>query len=85
MKTVAAPAATGTLAIIARPWGTILVDGTTLVRETDVRHEITLPAGRHQVRVVHPILGSREATVTIQPGATARLEIDLNQNGQTGN
>ena len=70
--------ATGTLAVVVRPWGTIIVDGTTLARETDVQHATTLPIGEHRVRATHPMLGSREVTVTVRPGTTARVEIDLN-------
>ena len=70
--------ATGTLAVVVRPWGTIFVDGATLARETDVQHSTTLPVGEHRIRAMHPTLGSREVTVTVRPGATAHVEIDLN-------
>lgn len=69
---------TGTLAVVVRPWGTIQIDGSVFARETDVRQTIALPFGEHQVRAIHPFLGTREMTVTVRPGATTNLEIDFN-------
>ena len=76
--TLDAPA-TGTLRVVVRPWGTISIDGRVRARETDVRYEERLQPGRHVVRATHPILGTRDVAVTLSPGETALVEIDLNQ------
>jgi hypothetical protein len=75
----AAAPAMGTLRVVVRPWGTISIDGSVRARETDVRYEERLQAGRHLVRASHPALGTRDVTVTLAPGETAVVEIDLNQ------
>ena len=72
------PRGPGTLQVRVLPWGTIMIDGAVRARETDVQHVETLPPGRHVVRAIHPVLGAREVTVDIRPGATTDLEIDLN-------
>jgi hypothetical protein len=68
---------TGRLRVLARPWGTIYVDGTLHVRESDVWYETELPAGRHRVTVVHPALGQRAQAVDVPPGGEAAVVVDL--------
>jgi len=69
---------TGTLTVIARPWGSIYVDGRLRAEDTDVSVEVTLPVGTHQVRVEHPTLGVQERTVEIRPERTTSEVFDLN-------
>jgi hypothetical protein len=70
---------TGTLAVVVRPWGTILIDGAVAARETDVRHVAAVAAGPHRVRAEHPALGSREVEVVVEAGATAEVVLDLHE------
>lgn len=72
-----APVAQGTIEVLVRPWGRIEIDGMLRARETDVVHRVVLPAGPHRVTVSHPQLGTREETVTVQPGGVARIEFNL--------
>lgn len=62
------PAATtgeGVLSVNVSPWGSLEVDGRPV---GDTPREVRLAAGPHRVRVVHPRLGSAEATVRIVAG-----------------
>jgi hypothetical protein len=68
---------TGQLRVLARPWGTIYVDGTLHARESDVWYETSLPAGEHRVTVVHPVLGQRDQAVTVPAGGDASVVVDL--------
>jgi tRNA A-37 threonylcarbamoyl transferase component Bud32 len=55
----------GVLYVNATPWAQISVDGRS-AGETPVT--LTLPAGRHKVRAVHPSFGARETVVEIRSG-----------------
>lgn len=69
---------TGTLVVVARPWGSVYVNGELRAQDTDVSVEVVLPVGNHQVRVVHPSLGAQERTVEVQPEATTMASFNLN-------
>lgn len=69
---------TGTLVVVARPWGSIYINGELRAQDTDVSVEVVLPVGNHQVRVVHPSLGVQERTVEVQPDATTMASFNLN-------
>jgi hypothetical protein len=73
---------TGRLRVLARPWGTIYVDGTLHARESDVWYETQLPEGRHEVTVVHPALGKRTRQVGISAGETTEVVINLQAEGE---
>lgn len=73
---------TGRLRVLARPWGTIYVNGTVHARESDVWYETELPAGAHQLTVVHPVLGERTQEVTVR--ADQETEVVVNMREQTG-
>jgi hypothetical protein len=70
---------TGRLRVLARPWGTIYVNGTLHVRESDVWYETDLPAGTHRVTVVHPALGQRAQAVEVRSGEETAVVVDLQQ------
>ncbi|MFN3596151.1 MAG: PEGA domain-containing protein [Rubricoccaceae bacterium] len=72
------PVRTGTVEVTVRPWGTIAINGEVVRRDTDVTHAAELPAGMHQVRVTHPVLGEQTRSVRVQPGQTLRLSFNLN-------
>ena len=68
---------TGRLRVLARPWGTIYINDTLHARERDVWYETDLPAGAHQVTVVHPVLGKQTQAVEVQAGEEASVVVDL--------
>lgn len=68
---------TGRLRVLARPWGTIYIDDTLRVRETDVWYEAELPIGPHQITVVHPALGRQTRQVEVRAGEERSLIVDL--------
>jgi len=58
----------GVLYVNAIPWARVTVDGRA-AGETPIT--LTLPSGRHRVRVAHPSFGAREAIVEVLPGRRA--------------
>jgi hypothetical protein len=67
---------TGTVRILALPWGTIYVNDALHTRNADIWVSTTRPVGTHDVTAVHPALGRQTRTVTVAPGTTS-LTIDL--------
>lgn len=67
----------GTLEILVRPWGTIYINGELHRSDTDMLYSIQLPPGSHEVRVVHPSLGSAQRTVRVSPESKERLIFSL--------
>ncbi|MDX1532310.1 MAG: PEGA domain-containing protein [Rhodothermales bacterium] len=67
----------GTLQIIARPWGSIYVDGTLREADTDLALDVDLPPGPHEVRIEHPHLGAWERTIEVEAGQRTRVLADL--------
>ena len=67
---------TGTVRILALPWGTIYVNDALHTRNADIWVSTTLPVGTHDITAVHPALGRQTRTVTVAPGTTS-LTIDL--------
>lgn len=74
----------GRLRVLARPWGTIYVNETLHARESDVWYETQLPAGSHQIRVVHPVLGEKRQEVQVQVDEETSIVIDLQAQGESG-
>lgn len=68
----------GTLKILARPWGSIYIDGTLHKSETSVWYTINLPVGNHRVRVEHPALGQWEQIIEV--GAVEEKVVEVNFN-----
>jgi serine/threonine protein kinase len=68
------PAGEGTLVVRADPYANVYVDDK-LKSESRMSSTITLPSGRHRVRVVHPSFEPKSWNdVVITPGKTATLE-----------
>jgi len=70
-------ARTGTLRILAQPWGTIYVNGNVQARNADIWVSTTLSPGSHEITAVHPALGRQTRTVTVRPESTVSVTIDL--------
>lgn len=69
----------GQLRVLARPWGSIYIDGELHESETNVRYTVDLPVGTYTVRAEHPSLGSQEQEVTIREGEVTSLVLNLNE------
>jgi serine/threonine protein kinase len=71
--------ATGLLAIAVSPWADVDVDGVR-VGQTPLR-AFSLPAGAHSVLLSHPDFQPYPRRVTIRPGETFHLRVDLGTDG----
>jgi serine/threonine-protein kinase len=69
------PSAPGLLQVAVVPWGTVFVDGREM-GDTPL-DRIPLPAGSHTVRIRHPAFEIVERQVTIAPGQTEKLVVNL--------
>jgi hypothetical protein len=78
--TPAATAAKGRLLLVVAPWAEVEVDGRT-VGSTPLSSPLELGAGDHVVRLKHPDYHPLKRSITIQPGQTLRLEVDLTWEG----
>lgn len=77
-------ARSGQLRVLARPWGTIYVDGNLHARESDVWYETSMAAGDHRVTVVHPSLGQVVRDVQVRAGEETSIVIDLQEESESG-
>jgi hypothetical protein len=66
---------TGTIAINARPWAEVFIDGER-VGETPLGN-VSRAIGRHEVILRHPELGERRQTVVISLRAPTRVSVDF--------
>jgi serine/threonine-protein kinase len=69
----------GQLQVAVRPWGEVSVDGRVI--GTTPLDRITLTAGAHVLRVRHPLYEVWERPVSIRPGETAKMVVDLPTQG----
>jgi eukaryotic-like serine/threonine-protein kinase len=65
----------GSLRVVAVPWADVVVDGRAV--EVGPMRRIPLAAGPHVVRLLHPDYQPLQRKVTIKPGETLTLSIDL--------
>lgn len=70
---------TGTLRIGVKPYAEVFVDGKSV--GTTPLGLLTLAAGDHTVRLVHPDFQPLQRKITIRPGDAARLIVDLALDG----
>jgi serine/threonine-protein kinase len=75
----APPVPTGTLSLVIVPPSEVSVDGASL--GTVSLRELSLAAGAHAVRIVHPDYKPLQRKVTIEVGLTERLVVDLGEKG----
>lgn len=69
----------GSLQVVAKPWGNVIVDGRTI--GSTPLDKIALPAGSHTVRVSHPAYEPWERRVVIRDGQTERVVVDFPADG----
>jgi hypothetical protein len=65
--------------VVVSPWASVSVDGH--ARGDTPLGRIQLDAGRHDVLLVHPRFEPFHRRVTIRPGETLRLVVDLDVEG----
>jgi serine/threonine-protein kinase len=70
----------GWLQVAVKPWATVFVDGKR-VDETPI-DRLTLPAGRHEVRLERPGYEPHLVTVTIEPGQTYKVRFNFETEGR---
>ena len=68
----------GTLKVLAKPWGTIYIDGTLHKREADIWYSTKLAPGTYTVEIEHATLGRWKQQVVITAGEERSLEVDFN-------
>jgi eukaryotic-like serine/threonine-protein kinase len=73
------PEADGALLVVARPWADVSVDG--VPRGQTPLARISLPPGPHAVLLTHPDYQPYPRRLTIRPGETTRLTVDLATDG----
>jgi hypothetical protein len=78
MQTYAASIPSALLSVQVSPWGSIFIDDTLKKENTNTRYRVTLPAGRHLLRVVHPVLGKLEKTIQLEANRMEEVLIDFN-------
>lgn len=69
----------GQLRVLARPWGTIYIDDSLHVRQTDIWYQTEMPVGSHQITAVHPSLGKQSQTVELQANEQTEVVIDFRE------
>jgi hypothetical protein len=74
LKVPAAASGQGILTITANPWATAFLDGKEL---GETPREARVHAGTYRVRLSHPTLGNRDATVTVAAGRRKVHNADL--------
>jgi serine/threonine-protein kinase len=73
------PEADGWLLVLVKPWADVTVDGQP-VGQTPLRR-LPLRPGPHSVVLSHPDFRPYQRRVTIGPGETVRLDVDLKSLG----
>lgn len=71
--------AAGMLQVAVRPWAEVFLDGKPL--GTTPLDRLALPSGDHVVRVRHPAFEPLERHVSVKPGETTKLIVDLPAEG----
>jgi serine/threonine-protein kinase len=69
------PEATGTLRVDVKPYAEVFVDGKSL--GTTPLGVLSLPAGAHTVRLIHPAFQPLQRKFTIRSGDLVDLNVDL--------
>ncbi|MCI0552459.1 MAG: PEGA domain-containing protein, partial [Anaerolineae bacterium] len=69
----------GELSVFVKPFGSIYVDGRLMKKDTNIQYATVLPAGEYQLRAVHPVFGTWEKRIVIEPERRADFTIDFNR------
>jgi serine/threonine-protein kinase len=80
MPTTVAQEGAGALQVVVRPWADVSIDGTPHGETPFDR--IPLPSGPHVVQLRHPRYGLVEKRITIEPGRTEKIVVDMSVEGE---
>ena len=69
----------GTLKVLAKPWGSIYIDGELRKDEASAWYITKLTPGFHRLRVQHPSLGTWEQVIDVAAGGEHPITIDFNK------
>lgn len=67
-----------TYKLLIKPWGTILVNGVNRGVSPPLKR-LTLPAGKHTIRIINPSFPEHAVTVNSVKGETAVIELDFTE------
>jgi serine/threonine-protein kinase len=70
------PERAGSLLVVADPWAEVYVDGQH-VATTPTARPISLPPGRHFLKLSNPYFQHVDREIRVRPGELSRLEIEL--------
>ena len=70
----------GTVSVLAKPWGTIYIDGELKKAESDRLFVAKLSPGFHRLRIEHPSLGQWEQVIDVKAGEELPITVDFNIN-----
>jgi serine/threonine-protein kinase len=66
----------GFLRVVARPWAHVFVDGQK-VATTPVARKLSLPPGRHSIKLENPFFVPHETELLVRSGETELLQVEL--------
>ncbi len=69
----------GQFSIQVQPWGSIYINDSLCVAETDMVYEVTLPVDEYLLKVVHPSLGTWIKTIRNKADKPTEVSVDFNQ------
>ncbi len=67
----------GKLQILAKPYGSISIDDTLRIKDTDIEYTAALAIGIHRLEVTHPKFGKWRKSVEVKAGAPSQVHIDF--------
>ncbi|MDZ7360216.1 MAG: PEGA domain-containing protein [candidate division KSB1 bacterium] len=69
----------GRLQVLIKPYGTIYLDGSLQIRDTNVRFTKELPVGSYELKVTHPSYGVYFKILNIEANAPLDILVDFNR------
>jgi len=69
----------GKLQVLVKPYGTIYLDGSLQIKDTNVRFAKELPVGSYELKATHPRYGVYVKTVNIEENAPLEVSVDFNR------
>ena len=73
---------TGTVRIMIKPWGTIIVDGKSKGVSPPLKH-LRLPEGKHQIKIVNPNFADYSVDLNVSKNKSSNIEYDFSSPNKT--
>ena len=73
---------TGTVRIMIKPWGTIVVDGKSKGVSPPLKH-LRLPEGKHQITIVNPNFANYSIDVNVSKKKSSNVEYDFSSTNKS--